>query len=475
MEKLKIHDIVSKPRILLHKSISADVADEIDHVCQVEQQTMSAIEFGIVPTNERKDRMCAERSDSGFSDRSTSSNGFMPNVNAVVTNDALRNQGKIKVDEKVYSDLIQREQVDVKENDTKVNLLKMKLTIMAEAHHDAQSIPSTQTKIIRRLSPPYLVGSSARGNGKMDIIETQHQSIDSSSPIESSRRSSTNEPTDVGAEKPSPILIRSASLRQKRVVDKEPIMRSDFTNTVKMRKKSLESNALREKLVYSPRIILEPIGKVSKLLRRFDSREYSATSTSSDLQIHSPTVETPQSETGLAELNDGVYQNSNAKASQHDENVSETISTPLAAQALSAHSTKSPKLSPNPSKIANPNVKRVTRTKRELANTKSSVHSMDVKTSLTSKLPTDNPLTMNNRLTKQSISFNTYKKSRKPITATKTMEPLLTHRSGKAHPVRTTAYASFNRTSPVRLSGRVKEVTVCNCTIYLLSNLCRHC
>lgn len=454
IENMKTTDITLTPTIMLHKSISADLADEIDHVSQIEQQTMSAIEFGIVPipTNERKDRMCAERSDSGFSDRSTSSNGCIQSANAankianvaLIADDALRDIATAKIEEKVHPD-------------TKVNILKKKLTEkMAEAHNDGQSSQNTNKKVINKLAPTYLIESNVHGIDKMDYMSVQHQSINSSQPIESSRRSSMNEPTDVGVEKPNPMLIRSASLRQTRIVDREPIMRSDFTNTVKMRKKSLECNALREKLAYSSRVILEPIGKVSKLLRRFDSRDYSATSTSSNSSINSPTVESPQIEKDLEELS--IDTQFNSQDPQQADKVFEPISIPLAAQSI-----KSPKYPPNPSKsFTNPNAKHINKSKCELTNMKMSVHSMDLETSLPSRLLIDSPLTTNSRLTHQSNPFTTSKKFRKSTTAETMERPLSnTHRSGKVHATRTTAYASFNRTSPVRLSGRVKEVTVC--------------
>ncbi|XP_037955655.1 myosin light chain kinase, smooth muscle-like [Teleopsis dalmanni] len=49
---------------------------------------------------------------------------------------------------------------------------------------------------------------------------------------------------------------------------KEPIMRSDFTNTIKMRKKSLENSVIREK-VKQPKAVLETSGKVSMLKTKF--------------------------------------------------------------------------------------------------------------------------------------------------------------------------------------------------------------
>uniref|UniRef100_A0A0K8UDN7 Myosin light chain kinase, smooth muscle n=4 Tax=Bactrocera latifrons TaxID=174628 RepID=A0A0K8UDN7_BACLA len=51
---------------------------------------------------------------------------------------------------------------------------------------------------------------------------------------------------------------------------REPIMRSDFTNTIKMRKKSLENNALREKAKQQPKPIFEAAGKVSQLKHKFN-------------------------------------------------------------------------------------------------------------------------------------------------------------------------------------------------------------
>lgn len=55
---------------------------------------------------------------------------------------------------------------------------------------------------------------------------------------------------------------------------KDPLMKSDFTNTVRMRKKSLENNILKDKL--SPRKpIFEASGKVSKMKSKFSKTDES--------------------------------------------------------------------------------------------------------------------------------------------------------------------------------------------------------
>lgn len=458
-----VANLLPSSSVVLHQSVKADMADEIDHMSQVEQYSTHEIEFGMVPSYDKKDKSRVEHNDSGFSDRSISSNGYRPYTNVESSSEIV----SIGADETIIET---EEKVDAKQRDSNsskqigaklsVNMLKQKLEKMAEACQETRPTSSTNTKkLIQKLSSPHFIDSKELDE-EMSYTTGRRQSTRSPSPVESDMKlaSPKHQLNNVG--RPKNVLIRSASMQHKRIVEKEPIMRSDFTNTVKMRKKSLECNAQREKIAHSPRIILESSGKVSKLLQRFSSRNNSITSSSSD-QIDEPTDDgTPQfSEKIQEQYVDGEP---NGTIFKQDDEVFETLNTPLAAQSF-----PSIEMEPNdfPSKPADDsNRKRIITTRRELINIESSIHKMDTKVHSPTKL-TNSSMCINERLPKQSKTVNSNKKFQKSTTAETTKQSVTAaasmQRPGKNTPaIRATAYASFNRTSPIRLSGRVKEVTV---------------
>lgn len=484
-----------------HNNVEINTHDH-NHNNNTETDTTELIALSIAHEN-KKEKSCTERNDSGFSDCSTISNSHYTNNNvhsisniAITNSNPLFDKSKSIFEEKANAE--QRELNGVKEFGGKVsvNMLKLKLEKMAEAQHENKPSSNTNIKPIKKLSTPY--GNTSIEPDVQTPIDVTNDSVDSKQREchsfdlnESKSASHIDMKIDVNKtvfDKPiKHALMRSASLHHKRIVEKEPIMRSDFTNTVKMRKKSLESNALRDKQIHSPRVILEPSGKVSKLLQRFNSRNNSITSTSSETQIDCIANESNIIESPDIDENDALDKLKFDDLSlttcnkQQDNEIIEILSTPLAAQSiLSPHSGDSRKSQVKVIKpiVSNSSSSRHTvTTKHEFINTKSSVCSMDLKQRSYSPTKfTNNHMAVNNRSLKQTKHVNAIKKSQKSIT----VEAMQQHQQQSANSIqkattkatqsnKTTAYASFNRTSPIRLSGRVKEVTVSKIIILFMS------
>lgn len=230
-------------------------------------------------------------------------------------------------------------------------------------------------------------------------------------------------------------------------------MKSDFTNTIKMRKKSLESNVLRDKqpIHVSPRVLLEKSGKVSKLLQRF-STETSPTAAAKDF-----TEKMPQ-ENALIECTSMPM--TAVAVAQQQVVTKVVVAKATIAGKSSTVSTQSVKRSPLQERktrmaivAANPSMDRKsvferlspTRLNSSLTNTRSNANATQ-------------SVSSNSNINKKSVKLNTVESSGTNIitttTAASTKSAVATAIAQKS-----TAYASFNRTSPVRLSGRVKEVT----------------
>lgn len=495
MQTLNEEDIVSEPIPLPPPpNFETIPIDQTDHLNVIDVKS-TGLSNGSNEKSERqtKEKNCTERSDSGFSDCSSSSNGHS-NVVAHVTNlvavahplfDKVNSISEEKTNEQS-----QRENAidNVKEFGGKisVNMLKLKLEKIAEAQQDSKSSNNSNRKVMRKLSTPFAVETVNQCEDA--YVEQKHETsqIRTSYSFEFDdmdlMKDANNEPKSLPAKSIPKALMRSASLHHKRIVEKEPIMKSDFTNTVKMRKKSLESNATREKQIHSPRILLEPSGKVSKLLRRFDSQNSTANGSLSDISVTDASVNRNGYRTLNVEdtLKDIEPKNrSKIETSMADDEVFEILSTPMAAANHKSPSSK--RKSPTKvtkSHVSNGSMKRTFATKHEYTNTKTCVTSMEVKVSQrqspTKFANTASNASPINRATPKAIlnqtkQTNVLKKSHKSTTADASMGTSTATTAAAATVQRasrnatignkTTAYSSFNRTSPVRLSGRVKEVT----------------
>lgn len=385
-----------------------------------------------------KDNICTERSDSGFSDCSNSSGNAALNGHALAAHPLFDKANSI-TEEKSTADANASNNT-LKEMCSKVsvNMLKLKLEKIAEAQTSA-----TQIK------PPVMARTINITNGNDEPRPSAIMKNSKSALFDMATVPVSNEDHEI------PIrvtLARSTSLQLKKVVDKEPIMKSDFTNTIKMRKTSLESNVLREKQPThsSPRVLLENSGKVSKLLQRFSSESPSTTASAKDL------TEKMSQENALIECTSTPL-TANAVAQQQVVTKVVVAKASVAGKS-STVSTPSVKRSPVQERktrtavVANSSLDRKcvferlspTRLNSSLTNTRYNANASQSVTSIS-------------KTNKKSIKLNTVAS----IGTTTTCTTAAPAESSVTTTIATksTAYASFNRTSPVRLSGRVKEVT----------------
>lgn len=450
-----------------------------------------------------KEKNCTERSDSGFSDCSNSSNGNTILAAHIPTNVAMVHPLFDKInsisEEKSMNEPNQcgNSSNKVKELGSKVsvNMLKMKLEKMADAQQETSKIFNSNKKMVKRLSTPFTVVATNIIEDVLDEEKSCNELMRTSYSFNlddvDSLREFDDEPKSLPITQATKTLMRSSSLHQKRIVEKEPIMKSDFTNTIKMRKKSLESNAAREKQIHPQRILLEPSGKVSKLLRRFDSQNTTANGFYIDTtSVTEPIVQTPG-------IDDTIKEMTLSESNKADDEIIEILGTNNATELVSV-AQKSPTsiaatvARKSPTKIVKTivssgsgSMKRVIASKQS-ANTKTHITSMEMKVTSQRKSPTkltnDASNTPINRATPKAINnqmkhSNTLKKShnkssastadpgsvsiiqRASRNASATTTTTTTTTSTTATTNKATAYSSFNRTSPVRLSGRVREVT----------------
>lgn len=443
------------------------------------------------------DKSCTERSDSGFSDCSNSSNGntilFANTPSNVAMVHPLFDKINSIFEEKSTNEPNQYENssINVKELGSKVsvNMLKMKLEKMADAQQNPRKIFSSNKKMVKKLSVPLTIGAT---NIVEEVLDEENDSSELMRTSYSfdfddvdSLREFDNEPKSLPIIQATRTLMRSASLHQKRIVEKEPIMKSDFTNTIKMRKKSLESSATREKQIHPQRILLEPSGKVSKLLRRFDSQNATVSELHTDTVSNcttEPIVKTPGIDETLKET--ALHETNKA-----DDEIIEILNTKNATVVASG-SQKSPTsivsktARKSPTKIVKQTIvssgsgsmKRIIASKQS-TNTKTHITSMEAKVTTQLKSPTKltnvasnapiiraTPKAINNQMKHSNSLKKSHNKSAASTTdagAVSIIQRASRNASGSttANTNKTTAYSSFNRTSPVRLSGRVKEVT----------------
>lgn len=479
---------------------------------QCKEITSNSIEFSNI-TNQSiekisKEKSCTERSDSGFSDCSNCSSGnatlAVHTPTNVLTVHPLFDKINSISEEKSMNESNKRENSlnKVKEfgSTVSVNMLKMKLEKMADAQQNSSKNFNVNKKMMKKLPTPFTRGATNMVDEVFDEDKNFNQLMRTSYSFDlddvDSLRDFDDEPKSLPIVQATKTLMRSASLHQKRIVEKEPIMKSDFTNTIKMRKKSLESNATREKQVHPQRILLEPSGKVSKLLRRFDSQNatssglHNDTASASEPIIQTPGIDDTQTEISLHE------------SKEADDEIIEILNTKNVTVVASG-SQKSPTsivstaVRKSPTKIAKQTIvstgsgsmKRVIASKQS-TNTKTHITSMETKITSQRKSPTKLtndvsntqisraiPKAINNQMKHSNSLKKSHNKSavstadagtvsvvhhasrNASVTTTSITTTAATATTTAATTNKTTAYSSFNRTSPVRLSGRVKQVT----------------
>ncbi|XP_055839411.1 myosin light chain kinase, smooth muscle-like isoform X1 [Episyrphus balteatus] len=177
----------------------------------------------------RDKTQCSERSDSGFSECSNCSGGVNSSChcpNTVV--DRSNTTTTTKDSEEDQSPL----SVAVPHDILKTKLEEIAKTQLVE--HDGSQTATHESKVLWENKPVHK---------EKDLEESPY------------------------SESKSPDLQFNLDHKSPNVAT-DPIMRSDFTNTIKMRKKSLENNLLKEK-AKPPKVILETSGKVSMLKNKF--------------------------------------------------------------------------------------------------------------------------------------------------------------------------------------------------------------
>lgn len=198
-----------------------------------------------------KNKTCNERSDSGFSECSNCSE----KVPCICSHQSIDKNLVITEEEKYVED------DEIGQNDRKLSLeiLQSKLEEIADTQiDDDQATTDSHSSSIASIHT-----SSTSRNGS-DTQETKRSHTACLSEIKISVTSET--PTKQNLSRSSSVDIASPTSP----VDKGPIMRSDFTNTINMRKQWLEQNAQKEKPVIPvTRTLIEGSGKVSKLKQRF--------------------------------------------------------------------------------------------------------------------------------------------------------------------------------------------------------------
>lgn len=363
-----------------------------------------------------KESASGERSDSGLSDCSNASHKTQPTIQP---------EEKIVDTGKENSKPVEK---------ISVSQLKEKLEKMAQDHNNHHQppsiIPKTDLKIIKLKNILETNGNEQKNDRIHDIIPLKETTI-----------------TEMKISRPS--IIPSDPLQQKIVVEKEQIMKSDFTNTVKMRKKSLELNLSRNKMSqpHSPRMLFETSGKVSKLLQHFDFEpNFNERKTSIDLIEKNP-QENAFVECTLAPLpKEAVTQQSIA--------IKTTMNKP------------SPVIQNIPSSIVS-NQKNIQNANRSISRRNNASPTNRNVFARLSPTRNSNPKTSNTTSIENNSIVNKFTKINLVETtgATTTKDSITTTIAGRKSAItttianKTTAYATFNRTTPIRLSGRVKEVT----------------
>lgn len=447
---------------VLNEEHTPDIPEE-NQIDVIDSKELESIVSPVtLPKKSTKEKSSAERNDSGFSDCSISSmvtaiNNIQPISNVVTVHPLFsvvnsiteeksmeKDPGKIANNEKI---------IDMGAN---VSVNKLKLKFVEKDNKKQISNKNIPKKVQRPASAnPILTTSKIEIVSKIDLKRSQSiPPLQLNKPI-NSNISKLNNTVNESIQRP---VLRSASLND-RIMENGQIMRSDFTNTVKMRKKSLEHSVQREKHLTSPRILLEPLGKVTKLLQRFDAQNHHITTSSPSTTVAINEVhdhdEMPDDERTIHEMPNIVTEPDEIET--HDLNPINNCleltlkpkSTTLIKSMRTASDLKTKQI-PKPKTNIKPSV----------FDTKINLHR--------SRSPTrhnTNTLEINRFATKSMAIVQTkksIKNSQKSTSADTTTATTITTKQHKtvAHgSIKSSVYASFNRTSPVRLSGRVKEVT----------------
>lgn len=292
--------VPSSPRPSITGTINSSV---IQHMTSLNEEDDSTNPVADV---KNKNKTCNERSDSGFSECSNCSEKI-PCVcshqtidkNLVITEENHDAEGDENDDENngpVHAKLSHE-------------MLQLKLEEIADTQiDDDQATTDSHSSSIASIHT-----SSTSRNGS-DTQETKRSHTACLSGIKISVTSET--PTKQNLSRASSIDVATSP------VDKGPIMRSDFTNTVNMRKQWLEQNAQKEKPVVGPvtRTLIEGTGKVSQLKQRFslekidngNSNDSNGNTVSTFVRSNPSSMTTANNKRALDRLNNSFTDHSNS-------------------------------------------------------------------------------------------------------------------------------------------------------------------
>lgn len=243
--------VPNSPRPSITGTINSSVIQRMTSLNEEEDRSVE-----IPPTNsatemKTKNKTCNERSDSGFSECSNCSE----KIPCICSHQTIDKNLVITEENHVEDD--ETGQIDRKLSH---EMLQLKLEKIADTQiDDDQATTDSHSSSVASIHT-----SSTSRNGS-DIQETKRSHTACLSDIKISVTSET--PNKLNLSRSSSVDAASPTSP----VDKGPIMRSDFTNTINMRKQWLEQNAQKEKPAIGPvtRTLIEGTGKVSKLKQRF--------------------------------------------------------------------------------------------------------------------------------------------------------------------------------------------------------------
>lgn len=210
--------------------------------------------------NNRESKICTERSDSGFSECSTCS---ATSPYCVCANQTVHKELSILEESPPELEVPQINLMDQLQH----ALLKSKLDGIAENQNNSEQSESGDdcTSSLASLSVSNGSDFLKSSESQLELKEFDDNNYENCLINEITISLTTN--TNVNQKKEQ--IMNKALPEQRASIEKEPIMKSDFTNTVVMRKKSLELKVHNERL-HSKKIYENP-GKVLKLAQKFSN------------------------------------------------------------------------------------------------------------------------------------------------------------------------------------------------------------
>lgn len=267
--------VPNSPRPSITGTINSSVIQRMTSLNEEDDRSDEIPPTSTITEIKSKNKSCNERSDSGFSECSNCSEKI-PCICSHQTID----KSLVITEEKQVDD----EESSPVEIDKKLSheVLQLKLEKIVDTQiDDDQATTDSHSSSIASIHT-----SSTSHHDSDNQQETKRSNTACLSDIKISVTSET--PTKANLSRSSSVDVATSP------VDKGPIMRSDFTNTINMRKQWLEQNAHKEKPAVGPvtRTLIEGSGKVSKLKQRFSSEKIETGGKSTNNDSNGNTVST---------------------------------------------------------------------------------------------------------------------------------------------------------------------------------------